>query len=204
MKIYIISKDLSCFNFPATQVYNYLEDAFHAQLRIRLPRDVDFVNIVHNKDPAVSCSLETSSTSSREDNNNNSLNTFDSIGKKNDGTNNGADDDESSADTVVCDLGNPLPAKHLVKLKLKLDASKIGFDPAAFDRLPSRLQFKLEASSKNAEDAATTFDNDKTVSAKVESRVKLTLRGAPVPEQVRLGVMTGGKGTCSLADLLRF
>ena len=185
-------------------MYNYLEDAFHAQLRIRLPRDVDFVNIVHNKDPAVSCSLETSSTSSKENNKNNSLNSFHGVGKNGDGTNNGADDDDSSADTVVCDLGNPLPAKHLVKLKLKLDASKIGFDPASLNRLPSRLQFKLEASSKNAEDAATTFDNVKTVSAKVESRVKLTLRGAPVPEQVRVKVMTGEKEMFDLADLLRF
>ena len=85
---------------------------------------------------------------------------------------------------IVCDLGNPLPFGHFVKIKLKLDASKIGAEAASFDALRSRLHFRLEASSKNAEDPSTSFDNVRSVAIKVEPRVKLTLRGAPLPEQV--------------------
>ena len=156
------------------QVHNYLEDAFQAQLRIYLPQNVDFVNIVNNKDLAVSCSLQmtTSSENSSLDVNNNNNN------NKN----------NNNREMIVCDLGNPLPSKHLVKIELKLDASKVGQHTSdqKQQQLESRLEFRLEASSKNAEDPSTTFDNLKTVLAKVEPRVQLALRGAPLPEQVRI------------------
>ncbi|KAK2177777.1 hypothetical protein NP493_580g01067 [Ridgeia piscesae] len=85
--------------------------------------------------------------------------------------------DQAHITTVVCDIGNPLPAGALVHVILKLSAAKVNGSSEL-------LTFLLHANSSNPENDTDLSDNYSAVDVPVRAKVNIRVTGVSKPEQI--------------------
>ncbi|XP_033127709.1 integrin alpha-9-like isoform X2 [Anneissia japonica] len=87
----------------------------------------------------------------------------------------------STLTTVICDIGNPLPAKVEAAFKLKLDVSAVTGDQQGFS-------VAMLANSSSFETNITRRDNAVTRYVRVRVEADVTVKGVAHPEQVEFGL----------------